>query len=106
MGLTLPIRHSLVSLPTHFVTLFSFTPRPVSYRTLTTWTPNSWNLHETLALSTEYSVIVIVFFVKWDLYSKSNADSFALRTLISVLYRIIVFPLELTESVSSSIWIC
>ena len=54
-----------------------FTPRPIPHRTLTTRTPNSWNPHESLALSAKYSVIRIVFFVEGDFYLKIRTDAFA-----------------------------
>jgi len=47
---------------------FLLTPRLVPYRTLTTRTPGSLNPHEFLALSAEYSVIRIAFFVERNLY--------------------------------------
>jgi len=49
----------------------------VSHRTLATRTPNSWNPHESLTLSAEYSIIRIVFFVEGDFYLKIRTDAFA-----------------------------
>jgi len=55
----------------------SFIPWFVPHRTLATWTPDSWNPHESLALSAKYSVIRIVFFVEGDFYLKIRTDAFA-----------------------------